>query len=194
MTANGAGIDERTLVRQAARQDEQAWEALVLAHQEAVFRLAYLFTGDPDEAQDVAQETFVRAYHAIQHVDVERPLRPWLLSITANLSRNYLRSLKRSLAALQRFARGEMEERVLAAHDPQGVWEAVRRLALEDQQVLYLRFFLSLAEEETAAVLHLPVGTVKSRQHRALQRLKTIWQADLEDPTPTGQPTKGGSG
>jgi RNA polymerase sigma-70 factor, ECF subfamily len=172
-------LDETGLIQRAAEQDEQAWEALVRAHQEAVFRLAYLFTGDPDEAEDVTQETFLRAIRAIGAYDPARPFRPWILSIAANLARNRLRSVSRYLSALTRFARREPEAVMplpphasRPAEEAQGLWESVRQLSLPDQQILYLRYFLELSEAETAASLNVPPGTVKSRLHRALQRLR----------------------
>ena len=75
-------------VRRAANGDAAAWEPLVRAHQEAVFRLCYLLLGDPDEAEDVAQETFLRAWKHLRRFDATRPLRPWLLSIASNLASN----------------------------------------------------------------------------------------------------------
>ncbi len=170
-------MEETELVQRAARQEEGAWEALVLAHQQAVYRLAYLFTGDPDEAEDIAQDTFIRAFNAIQRVDPHRPFRPWVLSITANLARNRLRGIKRYLAALQRFATGNLDKLRPSGppetSDARALWEMIRRQSLEDQQVIYLRYFLELSEDETAAALGIPTGTVKSRLHRALQRLRT---------------------
>ena len=85
-------MDEATLIRHAANGDAAAWEPLVLAHQEAVFRLSYLLLGDPDDAEDIAQETFLRAWNHLKRFDTTRPLRPWLLSIASNLARNRLRS------------------------------------------------------------------------------------------------------
>ena len=78
-------MDESTLVRHAANGDAAAWEPLVLAHQEAVFRLSYLLLGDPDDADDVAQETFLRAWNYLKRFDpapappvaVEHRLRTW---------------------------------------------------------------------------------------------------------------------
>ena len=71
-------------------------------HQQAVFRLAYLLLGDADEAEDVAQETFIRAYRALERFDASRPLRPWLLRIASNLASNQRRSIGRYFGALQR--------------------------------------------------------------------------------------------
>ncbi|MEZ4737214.1 MAG: RNA polymerase sigma factor [Caldilineaceae bacterium] len=83
--------------------NEATWAALVQAHQAAVFRLAYLLLGDADEAEDVAQEAFIRAFYALARFDPARPLRPWLLQIARNLAYNRRRSLRRYLAALGRW-------------------------------------------------------------------------------------------
>ena len=102
-----ARLDESILVRHAANGDTATWEALMLLYQEAVFRLAYLLLGDPDDAEDIAQESFLRAWRSLRSFDASRPLRLWLLSITANLSRNRRRSVGRYFAALMRIFRTE---------------------------------------------------------------------------------------
>jgi len=170
----------------SARQGEQAgWDGLVQQHQGAVFRLAYLLLGDADDAQDVAQEAFIRAFGALERFDSARPLRPWLLRITANLARNRRRSMGRYVAALQRALRAEPEPVLHVEHatlqqiDAQQLWQAVRRLSPPDQEVVYLRFFLELPEAEMAAALDVAPGTVKSRLHRALKRLRSVVEADF---------------
>lgn len=172
-------MDEPTLIRHAANGDAAAWEPLVLAHQEAVFRLAYLILGDPDDAADVAQEAFLRAWNHIQRFDTTRPLRPWLLSIVANLARNRHRSAGRYLATLTRAFRNEpapanIEEKSAQHLEAKELWKAVQTLALPDQQIVYLRYFLDLSVMETAEVLQVAEGTVKSRLSRALDRLRGI--------------------
>ena len=175
-------VSEAGLIRQASQGDGAGWEKLVGLHQEAVFRLAYLLLGDADEAADVAQETFIRAYRALNGFDANRPLRPWLMRITTNLARNQRRSVGRYFAAVQRLIRAEPE----AAFAPSGqaqlvererahsLWQAVRRLGRADQEIIYLRYFLELSEAEAAAALEIPAGTVKSRTHRALARLREV--------------------
>lgn len=182
----GAEIDpdEAHLVQLARRGDAYAWESLVRAHQEPVFRLAYLILGDPDEAEDAAQEAFIRAYRALERFDLQRPLRPWLLSIGANLARNRRRSIGRYFAALRRRAQMEppnasgAEEQSSKKWQAQQVWQAVQQLSQSDQQVVFLRFFLELSVEETAQAIEVAPGTVKSRLHRALERLRTIIDKD----------------
>ena len=157
----------------------------MLAHQEPVFRLAYLFLGDPDDAEDITQETFLRAYRSLKRFDATRPLRPWLLSIAANLARNRHRSAARYLAALTRSFRAEppesndIEEHALLDMDADQLWQAVRLLTADDQQIIYLRFFLDLTTAETSQALDVAEGTVKSRLSRAVNRLRTIIKTDF---------------
>jgi RNA polymerase sigma-70 factor (ECF subfamily) len=148
-----------------------------------------LLLGDADDAEDTVQDAFIRAYRALDRFDASRPLRPWLLRITSNLARNRRRSIGRYLNALRRLVVAEPElisntrgenlnaalrarsETQAAAHT---LWEAVRRLSATDQEIIYLRYFLDLSEAEAASTLEVAPGTVKSRTHRALARLREI--------------------
>ena len=157
----------------------------MLAHQEPVFRLAYLFLGDPDDAEDITQETFLRAYRSLKRFDATRPLRPWLLSIASNLASNRRRSAGRYRAALTRAFRDEptsinnTEENSSQALQANDLWKAVQTLKLPDQQIVYLRYFLDLSVTETAEVLQVAEGTVKSRMSRALEKLRNVIQQDF---------------
>ncbi len=171
---------EPALIARAGQGDQDAWAALVRAHQEPVFRLAYLILADAGEAEDVAQDVFVSAFRALHRFDPARPLRPWLLQIARNLAANRRRSVRRSLAALARWVQNEA---TIAAPTPTGndaseLREAVRKLSAPDQEILYVRYFLELSVAETAAVLNVAEGTVKSRLHRAVSRLRRIVERD----------------
>ena len=172
-------------IRLARQGNHTAWEALMRAHQEPVFRLAYLLLGDPDEAEDIAQETFVRAYRALNGFDLERPLRPWLLRIASNLAHNRHRSIGRYLAALTRFARQDpdaIKQTNLKAEDEgQALWQAVQQMAEPFQEVIYLRYFLDMSESEMVDALDVPPGTIKSRLHRALTKLRGIVERDYPE-------------
>jgi len=188
----GAGFQSETseanadLVRHARLGDQAAWEALVRQHQEPVFRLAYLFLGDADEAEDVAQESFVRAYLALDRFDTSRSLRPWLLSIAANQARNRRRSLGRFFKAWQKLVQEQSQSIKTERNGEDRRWQsqelvtAVRRLGQNEQQIIYLRYFLDLSVDETAEALEVAPGTVKSRLHRALHRLRQL--IDREHP------------
>lgn len=177
---------EARLVEKSLQGEQSAWAALVNQHQAPIFRLAYLFLGDEDDAQDIAQEAFIRAYQHLQRFDRRRPLRPWLLSITANLSKNRRRALSRYFRRLTRLQQRQasqpvtsVEERSEANLAAEALWQAVRSLNEADQEVIYLRYFLDLSVQETALTLQVAEGTVKSRLHRALNRLRNVIKADF---------------
>jgi RNA polymerase sigma-70 factor (ECF subfamily) len=187
-----AGPTDAELVTLALDGDQDAWLRLVQAHQEAVFRLAYLMLGDPAEAEDAAQEAFIRAFEALARFDRSRPLRPWLMRIVANQARNRRRSAGRQLAHLRRL--WATSPTPVAEHNPHGMgdlvgrrwearrlWQAVARLRGNAQEVIYLRFFMELSEAETAETLGVPPGTVKSRLHRALGHLRQVIERDFPD-------------
>jgi RNA polymerase sigma-70 factor (ECF subfamily) len=170
--------NEAFLVAQARKGEEAAWRRLVLQYQDSVFRLAYLITGSAEDAEDVAQEAFIRAFLKLDHYDDGRPLRPWLLAITGNLARNKRRSIGRYWHAVQRFLQAHREETAVSpAHDPgdaQLLRQAIQKLPQDSQSVIYLRYFLGLSEAETAETLAIAPGTVKSRAHRSLKKLRLI--------------------
>jgi RNA polymerase sigma-70 factor (ECF subfamily) len=174
---------EDDLITRAHQGDQAAWEALVQQHQTAVFRLAYLLLGDADEAEDVTQETFIRTFRKLYQFDTGRPLRPWLLRITSNLARNHHRGIGRYLSALRRLHQAESissaERENWHEMEAQALWQAVRRLNLKEQQIIYLRYFLELSVMEVADTLEIAPGTVKSRLSRALARLRQVVEREF---------------
>lgn len=176
------------VIERALNGDEQAYQTIVEAHREAVFRLAYLLLGDADDAEDIAQETFIRALRYLHRYDRDRPLRPWLLRISSNLARNRRRSLGRYWSALQRLAGYAPtenpvtpENRSMQAAEADALWQAVRCLKPPEQEIIYLRYFLELSVTETAEALDVQPGTVKSRLHRALNRLREVVKHDYPE-------------
>jgi RNA polymerase sigma-70 factor (ECF subfamily) len=176
---------EINLIQRAQQGDADAYEHIMRQHQERVFRLAYLILGDAHDAEDIAQETFIRAYQHLPRFDAARPLRPWLLQITANLARNRRRSIGRYIATLQRTLwmlpneTRTTENQYLHFSETQALYHAVQRLDRMDQEVIYLRYMLELSIQETAEILQVEPGTVKSRLSRALKRLRGVVLRDF---------------
>ena len=169
------------LIHCAQQNDAAAWESIVGEHQEAVFRLAYLLLGNAAEAEDVAQDAFIRAFQALHHFDPSRPLRPWLLRIVANQAVSGRRAAARRGALAERYGREaptisepSPEAMALRHERREAVLAGLGHLGPDDQLVLYLRYFLDLGEAEVATVLQCARGTVKSRLHRALGRLRPL--------------------
>jgi RNA polymerase sigma-70 factor (ECF subfamily) len=146
-------------------------------NQTLAFRTAYLITGDAADAEEAAQDAFVKAHRALGRFRSGEPFRPWLLTIVANEARNRRRTRGRrtalALRAADPVASGEDPEAAALAHERrERLLSAVERLREDDREVLACRYFLDLSEEETAAALGVARGTVKSRTHRALGRLQ----------------------
>jgi RNA polymerase sigma-70 factor (ECF subfamily) len=167
-------VTEAQLIPQARSGDADAWEALTRLHQEPIFRFAYLLLGDADEAQDVAQETFVRAFFGLDRFEDGRPLRPWLIRIASRLSNNRHRAAARYLRALGRLEHETPTVTDEHRQDAEELWTAVQRLRPQFREVIYLRYFLELNEDEMATAINAPPGTVKSRLHRGLRDLRAL--------------------
>jgi RNA polymerase sigma-70 factor (ECF subfamily) len=176
----GRPLAENELVERARRGDEHAYEELVRAYQGIAFRLAYVVAGSAADAEEAAQEGFVKAHRALSRFRVGAPFRPWLLRIVANEARNRRRSAGRRWALAARAAEEgpsggaapSPEGTLLAREDRERLLAAVNDLREEERLVISCRYFLELSEEETAATLGIRRGTVKSRSSRALARLR----------------------
>jgi RNA polymerase sigma factor (sigma-70 family) len=159
----------------ARRGDARAYESLVEEHQAIAFRTAYLITGSAADAEEAAQEAFVRAWLALKRFRQGADFRPWLLTIVANEARNRVRNRRRREGLAERVAQelswqAPLDETATAGDSR--LREALAALPEHDRGVLACRFVLDLGEQETAAVLGVARGTVKSRTARALERLR----------------------
>jgi RNA polymerase sigma factor (sigma-70 family) len=177
---NDPGLADGELVERAKRGDVGAYEQLVERYRQPVFRAAYLVTRSTADAQEAAQDAFVKAHAALGRFRADAPLRPWLMRIAVNESRNRRRAAGRRealalRAAAERPSEGadpSPEAALLAGERRRELLGALERLREEDRLVIACRFFLDLSEREAARVLGWRLGTVKSRLSRALERLR----------------------
>lgn len=173
------------LVARARAGDDDAYAALVARYRDVAFRTAWLITGTAADAEDTAQEAFIKAHRALATFRSGEPFRPWLLQIVANDARNRRRSAGRREQLAVRAAvdhrSGDAgpspEAVVLAAERRDALLAGLRRLGQDDRLVIGLRYFLDLGETEMAAAIGVPRGTVKSRLSRALGRLRTTLES-----------------
>ena len=172
--------NEEELLERARRGDGVAFGALVRDQQELAFRTAYLITRNAADAEDAAQAALAKAFYALPRFRRGAPLRPWLLAIVANEARNRRRGGGRREALALRAAHElpsgaaapSPEGRLLAAEERAELLAALEALGEADRLVLACRYLLDLDEAETAEVLSVRRGTVKSRTSRALERLR----------------------
>jgi RNA polymerase sigma-70 factor (ECF subfamily) len=168
-------MDDPALVEAIRSGDPQATRLLVERYQGIVFGLCRRMLGHRHDAEDVTQETFLRAVRAIFGFDPARPLRPWLLEIAANRCRTALAvQARRPRMAPVKAAEDHVDPRPGLA-DPDGLagelQRAVDRLRPEYRLVFLLYHEQNLSYDEIAASLDRPVGTVKTWLHRARAEL-----------------------
>jgi RNA polymerase sigma factor (sigma-70 family) len=190
----GRPSEDDALVARARDGDVGAFEALVARYQDVAFRVAWLVVRNRGDAEDAVQDAFVKAYYAMPRFRSGAPFRPWLLRIVANEARNRGRSARRREGLALRVASSDAgqvapspEASVLARSDAETLVLALERLPERDRLVLGYRYLLELGEAETAELLGVAPGTVKSRLSRALVRLRgevaaTVSVAEVEDP------------
>ena len=176
----GRPLDETELVERARRGDHEAYAELVHAYQAIAFRTAFLIAGGATEAEDAAQDGFVKAWRALGRFRPGAPFRPWLLRIVANEAHNRRRSTGRRTRLALRAAAAEPsgdaapspEASLLDGERRTELLAAVNDLPDDQRMVIALRYFAGLSEDEVAETLGIAQGTVKSRTSRALERLR----------------------
>ena len=167
------------LVGRAQRGELGAYEELVRRYQGLVVRVAFVITGDLGDAEDVAQEAFIKAYSSLGRVRPES-FRAWLLRIVANEARNLRKAARRHTDALARASGTGVlpgpaptpEMAVLADEQRTTLLRALDALREEDRLAIYYRYVFDLSENDMIEVLGWPRGTVKSRLARALGRFR----------------------
>jgi RNA polymerase sigma factor (sigma-70 family) len=171
---------EAELVARAKRGELDAYEEIVRMHGTIAFRTAWVITGSAADAEEAAQDAFVKAQRALGRFRDGSPFRPWLLTIVANEARNRRRAAGRRDTLVLRLAEERRpggavpspEAALLDSEQREELLAALARLSDTDRRAIACRYFLELSEEETAAALDCARGTVKSRLSRALGRLR----------------------
>jgi RNA polymerase sigma factor (sigma-70 family) len=183
------------LVELAKDGDVRAYGELVERYREVAFRTAYLIARNAADAEDAAQDAFVKAYYALDRFRRGDPFRPWILRIVSNEARNRRRAAGRR----ERLAIREAEHRgpgdatpspdaaAIAVETRSALVAALEDLPERDRLVIGYRYLLDLSEAETARILGVRPGTVKSRLSRALGRLRSALPPGFSITEPTDE-------
>jgi RNA polymerase sigma-70 factor (ECF subfamily) len=171
--------DETIWVMHARHGDEGAFSQLVEAYQRPVFNLCYRMLGDAAEAEDAAQETFIRAYTRLASYDPSRKFSSWILAIASHYCIDRLRQRRMGLVAWDDLPPGSWlsdvqakpEEVVLNRETQRQVRELLNDLPPDYRAVVALRYWHELSYEEIAETLHTTVPAIKSRLFRARQMM-----------------------
>jgi RNA polymerase sigma-70 factor (ECF subfamily) len=164
--------DERTLIARAREGDEEAFGGLVRLHQDQVWRTAARLVG-PEDASDVAQEVFLKAWHELRRFRGGSALGTWLYRMAVNLSLNHIRGTRRELARRERFGPGvsppapDPETYASDAETARIVWAAIEALPERQRVAVTLHRFEGLSAAETAAAMDMSTAAVEALLHRA---------------------------
>lgn len=181
-------MQDELLIRRAQRGDADAFEQLLLEHQKNVYNLCYRMAGNPDDAMDLSQETFLRAWRCLDQYQFASAFSTWLYRLCSNICIDFLRRRRRRQTVPLTFEDADGEEQTYAVPDAQPLPEeqvelkltretlqaAMAQLLPEHRAVLQLRVVNEMSYEQIADVLDIQIGTVKSRLSRARNQLKKI--------------------
>ncbi len=177
---------ENDLIERARRRDESAFAGLVEAYTPRLYRVVRRMTADTLEAESIVQETFWRFWNILPKYEADRPLLPYLATISSNLARDRFRRERRIVdedaeSVLEKTSRQDtnLEDRVDQKEALQILAEAVDSLPFDYRAVISLRYDADMSYEEIASTLSLPLNTVRTHLRRAKQRLREqIEEAD----------------
>ncbi len=187
--------EEQAWVAQAQKGDDQAFTQLVEAYQKPVYNLCYRMLGEPESAEDAAQETFLRAYQHLDRYDAKRSFATWLLSIAAHYCIDRLRRRKFSMFSIDEEDEDGMSFDLPDADAPNPERESIRKeekdklhgilasLDETDRAAIVMRYWHDASEVEIAESLGLTVSAVKSRLHRARLALGKRWEESAVQPS-----------
>ena len=187
--------DERLLARYRETGDRALFESLIRRYEREIYSYLRRYIGNAEMAEDAFQGTFLQVHLKCHQFDSDRRFRPWLYAIATNQAIDVQRRNKRHrMVSLDRSSSAEKDDRgnswseklvgdspdpLMAAsngENSQWVNESVESLGESMQQVIHLVYYQGLKYREAADVLGIPVGTVKSRLHAAVQRLGLLWE------------------
>jgi RNA polymerase sigma-70 factor (ECF subfamily) len=177
---------DETLARRAQAGDADAFAALVERYQRAVLNLAYRMLGDAQEAEDIAQDVFVRAYQALGRFDPSRRFFSWLYRIAVNRclsarARPHDDQLAGEIASGLTDPSPSPEQQAARSETQAAVQRAIAALPEHERALVALRYGADLSYEEIAVTMQLPLGTVKTRLFRARQRLAGLLSEEHDD-------------
>jgi RNA polymerase sigma-70 factor (ECF subfamily) len=167
-----ASLSDPVLVARARKGEIAAFEMLMERHRERVLNLAFQLLRDRDEAEDIAQDAFANAFAALKNFRGEAQFSTWLYRITFNLCVHRKRKIKPTEEFQENIHGGRGEDTALTK---MMVEETLAQLSPPLRAALVLREMHDLSYEEIAAVLEIPVGTVRSRLNEARRQFRALW-------------------
>ena len=184
--------EEKTWVARAQQGSDEAFTQVVEAYQRPVYNLCYRMLGEPEAAEDAAQETFLRAYLRLDQYDRERPFATWLLSIAAHYCIDRCRRARHSIFSIEQAEEDSFQLPDAGAPNPEfellhreqsgQIQGLLKRLNAVDRAAIVMHYWQDFSVSEIALILHITDNAVKSRLHRARHELAGAMQPGMPGP------------
>ncbi|MBN2511107.1 MAG: sigma-70 family RNA polymerase sigma factor [Spirochaetales bacterium] len=173
---------EQDIIMEAQQGSAKAFGLLVNAYSKRIYHAAYGFLRNMDDATDIVQEVFLRAFKNIATFDVSRPMYPWLYRITKNLCLNKIQHKESRNTGLPEWElKGNSptpEELTLRTYDEEHLSSALKSLPDNYREILELKHFQDCSYQDIADILGIPIGTVMSRLFNARKKLRKVLEED----------------
>jgi RNA polymerase sigma-70 factor (ECF subfamily) len=174
---------EKQWLNRAKQGDEEAFARIIERYQVPVYNLCYRLLSDPYEAEDAAQETFLKAYRSLSRYDMNKKFINWVLTIASNHCVDRLRRRRLKLVSLDEMVPGSLptekmsgpESTLVEEEDREAIQELLKGLGSRDRAAVVLKYWYEMSYEEIAETLSLTVSAVKSRLHRARREMALLW-------------------
>jgi RNA polymerase sigma-70 factor (ECF subfamily) len=174
--------EEQDVIAQVRRGERAAFAVLVDAYAKPIFNLAFRMTGSRQDADDLAQETFLRAYRKLKRFDPEKKFFTWLYTIALNIIRNHLKSSPERTARIAEMDHPPSDP--VDPANPEGLFLdrekaqlleiCLQKLPSELKEAVVLRYYQDLSFDEIATITDASVSAVKMRTYRGLERLRAL--------------------
>ncbi len=171
MMAEDKALSEREIIILVKKGKKEAYQAIVERYMKRAYYIALGFVRNPQDALDISQEAFIKAFRRIKSFDVERPFFPWFYKLMKNFCLDHLKRRSRiQEVPLEegRVLKEEHEDREMK----EVLWKGIESLPVEQREVIILRYFQQLSYQEISEVMEKPVGTVMSSLFYAKKKLK----------------------
>ncbi len=164
-------MDAEKLVKKAKKGNKQAFLQLIEAEQARLYRTAFLYAKNQEDALDIVQETIYKAFISIETIRDPRYFTTWLIRILIHSALDFLKK-KQKVIPLEQDSFSKMPAKEIVIEDKMDLYDAIDKLNERHKTIIILRYYQDLTVAEIADIVGIPEGTVKSNLHRALQLLR----------------------
>ncbi|HDR7914649.1 TPA: sigma-70 family RNA polymerase sigma factor [Bacillus wiedmannii] len=172
------------LIQLTLSGNKEAYSELYDKTIQEVYKTAHFLIEDKTDVDDVVQEIYIQLYESLRKYDSEKPFRPWLIGLTIKQIHSYRRKRWMRLRIIKKAEEQRKPVQIDFSNDVvskisnQKLIELIHKLPYKSKQVIILRYLHDYSQEEVAQILHIPIGTVKSRIHAALKKLRQKEQVE----------------